>query len=106
MLCVNSTHSMLISKHFFDELLVFQPDGALPHFAVLVRQFLDETFDDGLATSVTGFNNPRHSFVVILGNKIYAIHPESPDNFQRIENQRRQLDSGMLINVRETFQNR
>lgn len=94
--------------------IIFQQDGAPPHFAQPVRQFLDESFPQSWIGRRGHIEWPPRSpdltpldFFVwgYLKSKIYATQPESLDDLRnRIINECRQITPEMLRNVRERFE--
>lgn len=100
-----------------EDLLVFQQDGAPPHFALPVRQFLNETFPNrwiGRRGSMMEWPprspdlSPLDFFLWgYLKTKIYATQPESLEDLrQRIEYECLHLNAHVFGNVREAFQSR
>lgn len=94
--------------------IIFQQDGAPPHFVQPVRQFLDENFPDAWIGRRGHIEWPPRSPDLApldfflwghLKSKIYATQPESLDDLRnRIINECRQITPQMLNNVRERFQ--
>lgn len=94
--------------------IIFQQDGAPPHFVQPVRQFLDENFPHAWIGRRGHIEWPPRSPDLApldfflwghLKSKIYATQPESLDDLRnRIINECRQITPQILSNVRERFQ--
>lgn len=99
---------------YLEDELIFQQDGAPPHFAVTVRQFLDLRFPGKWIGRRGAAEWPPRSpdlspldFFLWghLKSKIYATQPESlADLRQRIVHECHQITPQMLQNVRRRFE--
>jgi len=117
-LLVNAVNPALIEivqndQRYRGENPIFQQDGAPPHYALPVRQFLDETFPGRWIGRRGAIEWPARSpdFSPLdfflwghLKSKIYATEPESLDDLRnRITNECQRITPDMLRNVREHF---
>ena len=101
-------------QRYQEENAIFQQDGAPPHYALPVRQFLDETFPDRWIGRRGPIEWPARSpdlspldFFLWghLKSKIYATQPESLQDLRnRITHECQQITPDILRNVREHFE--
>nr|CAH7745775.1 unnamed protein product [Callosobruchus chinensis] len=101
-------------QRYQEENAIFQQDGAPPHYALPVRQFLEETFPDRWIGRRGPIEWPARSpdlspldffFWGHLKSKIYATQPESLlDLRNRITHECQQITPDILRNVREHFE--
>lgn len=93
---------------------MFQQDGAPPHYALRVRQYLDQTFPDRWIGRRGAIESPPRSSDLSpldfflwghLKSKIYATQPTSLEDLrQRIVNECLQITPQILQNVRQRFE--
>lgn len=116
----NTIHPALVeilennNNEYLENRLTFQQDGAPPHFAARVRQYLDETFPGRWIGRRGAIEWPPRSPDLTpldfflwghLKSKIYATQPASLEILrQRIIHECRQITPEMLQNVRERFE--
>lgn len=102
------------NEHYNENQLIFQQDGAPPHYAHTVRQYLDNTFPDRWIGRRGAQEWPARSpdlspldFFLWghLKSKIYNPRPQSLDDLrQRIINECQQVSPEILHNVRNRFE--
>ncbi|CAH1986436.1 unnamed protein product [Acanthoscelides obtectus] len=87
-------------RRYIANRLMFQQDGTPPHYALRVRQYLDQTFPDRWIGRRGDFFMWGH-----LKSKIYATQPKALEDLrQRIVNECLQITPQILQNVRLMFQ--
>ena len=95
---------------YMENHLIFQQDGAPPHFELIVRQYLDQTFPGQWIGRRGSIEWPPRSPDLSpldflrghLKTKIYATQPTSLEHLQqRIIDECRQITPQLLQNVRE-----
>lgn len=102
-----------LDPDFPDERIWFQQDGAPPHYAVIVRQYLDEVFPNRWIGRRGHLEWPARSpdltpldFFLwgYLKSKVYVTKPNDIEDLkQRIRHEIRQITPEMLRNVRDAF---
>jgi len=106
-------NSVQDNNKYLETGLVFQQDGAPPHYAATVRQYLDETFLGQWIERRGAIEWPPRSLDLTpldflwghLKTQIYASQPTSFDNLkQRIIDECRQITPEVFQNVRERFE--
>ncbi|CAH1962421.1 unnamed protein product [Acanthoscelides obtectus] len=101
-------------RRYIANRLIFQQDGAPPHYALRVRKYLDQTFPDRWIGRRGAIEWPPRSpdlspldFFMWgdLKGKIYATQPTSLEDLrQRIVNECLQITPQILQNVRQRFE--
>lgn len=101
-------------QNYLEDQLIFQQDGAPAHYALPVRQYLDQHFPGHWIGRRGSIEWPPRSpdlspldFFLWghLKSRIYSTPPASLEDLrQRITNECRQITPEMLQNVRERFQ--
>ena len=99
---------------YVENRIMFQQDGAPPHYALFVRQYLDQTFPGRWIGRRGAIEWPPRSpdlspldFFLWghLKSKIYKTEPTSLEDLQnRIVNECRQITPEILQNVRQRFE--
>lgn len=102
-------------NRYLEDHLIFQQDGAPPHFAVAVRQYLNERFPRHWIGRRGFIEWPPRSPDLSpldyflwghLKSKIYATQPGNLEMLrQRIITECRQITPEILQNVRQRFEN-
>lgn len=102
------------NAQYMENHLIFQQDGAPPHYALPVRQYLDEVFPEKWIGRRGAIEWPPRSPDLTpldfflwghLKSKVYMTQPTSLEDLQqRIVNECRQITPQMLQNVRERFE--